>query len=616
MQKLLIICAQIVFVLLLVLTILPSAYAQTGCTQQAQTSLLSQFSDNAPTGSIRPSSIRNVICTDALAQNTTDLRSFSTAQYPQGVTRLAFATAGDAPPVAFMPDVNHVCSTDDGGYCVAANGGGFWLAQYSGPADIRQWGNSSNDWSIAINACETSIGNCHLPAGTWSYSNPILLTGHKSLIGDFADASEPPSGGSILLCANAALDCVHTSGGGNVISNIAIQGPAGVPVSGNVGLFSDHTHYDTYQNVNIYNHDVCFEASGSNAASGGGISTHVLNPAVSLCATHYWEIVGYPALNVENGRTGSTGANDYTTPNEYIYATVDSTCSSGGCGPNGIYFINHLFNPGGIAGRPCFLSFANFAATPSNSDWKFIGDHIEDIAPSGAMLCSDSTVPAITAIDFVGTDVITTSGQANLFNVSSSTIPSGINVTGGCVIGNINLSPSAGTWNKIYVRSSTCPINVSINPTGSGNIIESSITDSHIGTFSFAPASSTKSRIAISDNEITTSFSADWTSDTGFSFLNLSGNSVSSAAAFTAGTNTGIVDAAGNNFPNTLTISGQWYSANFNGNVETGTLSNTATGNLIIIDPRNGLITSGAGAASKYVCVDASNKIVISAAAC
>lgn len=46
------------------------ASAQTGCTDQNQATLLSQFSDNASPGSIAPGNVRNIICSNLNHQGT------------------------------------------------------------------------------------------------------------------------------------------------------------------------------------------------------------------------------------------------------------------------------------------------------------------------------------------------------------------------------------------------------------------------------------------------------------------------------------------------------------------------------------------------------------------
>lgn len=61
--------------------------------------------------------------------STAALRALDLTAAPFGVERLSVSgVPGDAPPVTFMPDVNHVCAADDGSQCVAAHNAGFWVA--------------------------------------------------------------------------------------------------------------------------------------------------------------------------------------------------------------------------------------------------------------------------------------------------------------------------------------------------------------------------------------------------------------------------------------------------------------------------------------------------------
>lgn len=205
MSLLLFMCWQALYALLIVILTYKTAYAQLGCTQQTQVTLLSQFADNAAVGSIRPSSIRNIICTNAIAFNTGDLRSFSTAQYPNGVLRLTDG-AGNAPPMMFQPDTRSICSADDTGQCVAASGGGFWLAQPNGSEDLREWGSpTSTTLAAAIHAIGSLSGG-----GGLLIAAPITLT--APVYGIAAGQTCPASAVCGTLTGNLTLQGVSPRG--------------------------------------------------------------------------------------------------------------------------------------------------------------------------------------------------------------------------------------------------------------------------------------------------------------------------------------------------------------------------------------------------------------------
>jgi hypothetical protein len=96
-----------------------------------------------------------------IATNTV-LLATSTATFPVAVMRLGFTSAGDAPPVVYKAS-GSPCSLNSGsgdnGAQVRSSDGNCWLAVFTGPADIREWGvatGGSTDISAAFNAAVTA----------------------------------------------------------------------------------------------------------------------------------------------------------------------------------------------------------------------------------------------------------------------------------------------------------------------------------------------------------------------------------------------------------------------------------------------------------------------------
>jgi hypothetical protein len=99
------------------------------------------------------------------------------------VTRLGFATPGDAPTLGFIPSAS-ACSLNagagDGGSQVPSADGNCWIANYEGDPDIREWGakgdNSTDIGQFIQAAYNANVGRCiFIPAGIYLWTSPVTI---------------------------------------------------------------------------------------------------------------------------------------------------------------------------------------------------------------------------------------------------------------------------------------------------------------------------------------------------------------------------------------------------------------------------------------------------------
>lgn len=165
--------------------------------------------------------------------NTTAVRAATTTNYPNGFFRLTDGVAG-APPLRYIVDTHSVCAADDGGSCIAASGGGYFIAQFPGNiADIREWGtvaDNTTDNKIALQSAltwaTTNGGSLWVPNGEFYASLGVTGTVPAStsiVIDGFGKLRFGPSAGNgITLNVTGSQASVHiddvtiiTSGAGN-----------------------------------------------------------------------------------------------------------------------------------------------------------------------------------------------------------------------------------------------------------------------------------------------------------------------------------------------------------------------------------------------------------------
>lgn len=557
------------------------------------------------------------------------------------VTRLGFTIAGDAPPLQYNFSTT-ACSSPDNGAQVSPDPSlgitGCWIAAFtSGPKNDREWGAkldgvTSDDAAIA--ACLAAFHDCLVPPSTngMYISSGITIPAGEALIGEFSAPSAPiPSaitfaGQSWILCANSATKCLSTSSTSKntstVIRDLTITGVSGTPATGTIGVYVLTGYNIQLDNVYVYNRDTCWDITASGAA---GLGVDITNPHTGACKTHWWYFDGWPEARITGGRTGSNGGNDYTTTTEYIYNT-NSVCTGSGCGPNGIAFINHQFNPGGITGPSCFANYANYSNSGSNGYMRLVADHIENIAPGGSVFCSDNTFPLLNNIYIMASDFICSGDTAcDLF----TGLNAATGVTAFFATGNywdnigVTLSPvSSITDAQIQLTNnefSGNPSNLTIDPSG---IVNNSVFtgNSFGGTTTIAPVSGgTVSGMELIGNTFFQAVTIDNSATTLSDRNSIIGGMFASSDIVTLKANTSGNDTLSISdvlITGNVTVSGDWKSLTMVGNQEFGTLSNSATGGVTILDPIFGLISSGAGTASKYVCVDTNNKIITQSGAC
>lgn len=556
------------------------------------------------------------------------------------VLRLGVTKLGDAPPQWFSPS-STACSIsggDVGSQVPSIDGGCFNAITPGGPRDVREWGAPSDgvtNAGMAINACLAVSNNCLIPISKSGFYvdksvSPIIVPAGKQLTGEFSAPSAPGptavnfAGQSWLLCSRTAgVACVATSvvstQVSTVVRDLTIAGVSGSPAAGEIGLAVKTGYNITVNNVYSYNHDYCFSVIASGGGSGLGVD--FLQPHDGACKTYNWYFDGWPEIRITGGRSGSNGGTDYP-PVAWIFST-NTACGGGGCGPNTVQFVNHQFNPGGVnTETACALKFGNWTSGLNQASvYKFIGVHFESLAPGGSFICGDATVTSLDNFFFSETTFQSDSGIDTFFNLAPTTTLVGWHLSN-VYFSNVNFNPNPGAgvvWTSMTITGSQLmgANGVGITLQGAGKLQGFYVVGSFLSGLTIQPASTG----TLYDNhfigdEIGTAATIDLSLAAGAQALVFSGTTFDNVLTITGnGSSNEDLIASGTEFFNNLTLSGSWRSLWVNGAVR-GTLTNTATGNVVIQGPSIGLVASGGGAATKYVCVDAANKIVVQIAAC
>lgn len=130
--------------------------------------------------------------------NTTAVRAATTASYPNGFMRLTDGTAS-APPLRYIIDSNSACSADDGGSCIAASGGGYFIAQFPGNvADIREFGVVGDNTTDNSTALQNAF--------TWAAANNgTLYVPGKSFYAASGMSTTIPANGTLTVVGPGKL---------------------------------------------------------------------------------------------------------------------------------------------------------------------------------------------------------------------------------------------------------------------------------------------------------------------------------------------------------------------------------------------------------------------------
>lgn len=576
--------------------------------------------------------------------NTTALRNSCTSYtncpsgdniFLNGVTRLTDGTA-NAPPLYYAIDKNHICTSDDGGYCIksANTTSSYFIAQFSGAADVREWSanpNGTSNSGPAINACEAAYYSCLIPVSALGFftSTSIVVPPGHSLLGVIANPGGPPptaitfAGSSWIICSATATPCVTTSQTTGAqpstsIRDIVISGVNGVPTAGTIGLRVTSGYNIQLANIYVYNEDICRQLiSSGTAPSGLGINEQ--NPLAGACKSYYFDFNGWPEYRSTNGRIGTNGGHDYVAQ-AYIRAE-NNTCSKPGCGPNTISFFGTQFNPGGIAGPACNISVGNITSGYNTlAVVKLIGVHFENTGTS--FFCSDNTVPAIGQIYVTNASVYcdapscTTNGGADLFaGLDPTTAMNEVYFTADDLVNVSATMTQSVTYTDIFFNSVHFSGTCSISDTGSGTLTEFQFNGGRVDCTQpiFAPTGTGQLNLLyFTGVDLINGLNVNLSSTTGNNSISISGSNLHVASSFTGGSgiNRGLLDIIQ---PGTLTLAGAWSSLSVTGSIDA--ISNTATGSVLVQSPKLFNATGG-GTPSKYVCTDSTNKLIISNTAC
>ena len=179
------------------------------------------------------------------------------------VTRLGFATPGDAPTLGFIPSAS-ACSLNagagDGGSQVPSADSKCWLAQFSATgADWREWGvkfdNSTNN-SAALQAADTwapaNAGTLVGPAGIARFSTPLVVdaagNGNWSWRGSQKSTTE-------FLYTGGSSDIITAGNSGGTFMNYVNISDIYVDsinqLSSGYALHLNYTNFSTLHNIRI-----------------------------------------------------------------------------------------------------------------------------------------------------------------------------------------------------------------------------------------------------------------------------------------------------------------------------------------------------------------------------
>lgn len=274
----------------------------------------------------------------ASATNNAGLSSVSTSLFSQ-VTRLGYASAGDAPVVTYIAS-GSACSLNagagDGGSQVPSSDGKCWIATLQNPADIKIWGVSSDTSATKIatntpamqNAANASAANGYLlwcnetfyvntiqiPAPAVSIMgpdpNPAQASSHCDIRMATNGATAVAAGGGSLTAGTYFVRVYVLDGSNNVIGVLPIA--AGVTLNGSSTNAITVT-YPAFQNAASYN--VWF-TKGVNVLSGSIVAPPQQTAYFNTAAT---------SLTITTTSGESTGiAPDWKNPLLDIGPTVNS----------------------------------------------------------------------------------------------------------------------------------------------------------------------------------------------------------------------------------------------------------------------------------------------------
>lgn len=284
----------------------------------------------------------------------------------------------------------------------------------------------------ALNAATALGGQVAWPSQT-CYSATGVTAAAPLTIQGVSFGAHVPVTGSVLECPNSIGSCLKVTGGsGNLqpvtIDNLTVYGLGTTPAGNSKGIWQSQGAMVSWHNVASVNWDTCIEFQSSSSAGIRFVGQSVYTGA---CQTHAWVSDGWPEMFVNGGAGDVAGSNSaaFTAQNDFIYGT-NTSCTTGGCGPNTIGFQNYNFITNG--GVSCFMNIGGISGSAGGiiGEFRFTDDHVEfhdaASAPQG-LFCTDSSVPLLQ--DLYVTNMVTSTFQTGgasgafmpLFHLNSNT---------------------------------------------------------------------------------------------------------------------------------------------------------------------------------------------------
>lgn len=147
--------------------------------------------------------------------------------YTAAIVRQDYQAGFGAPPVIFISSASPCPYGDDGGSCVSSADGGSWLGQYTGTADVRDFGASSAgtlDAAAAINNAVTAMARAGICAFLPSPSAHFLISAAGISIPANGCLQEIPGAANGLFEASGQSFNLVTLGDNAVAANVVADG--------------------------------------------------------------------------------------------------------------------------------------------------------------------------------------------------------------------------------------------------------------------------------------------------------------------------------------------------------------------------------------------------------
>lgn len=381
--------------------LLPSgvAFGQSIYNPNAATPTIPPYPQVANTTTLRASCTRSVGCPTG------------DAVYPIGVWRNTDGVAG-GPPLFYAADTGSVCSADDGGKCVAAANGGYWLGQFAGDADIRQWGVSTTvpDNTVALNnaLCLSGLSSFIIPPGIYKFASPISCTlpspASPSVVGytlkgagsDVSTLEYDGTGKALALTCGTTFTAFHIR---DFTFTTSRAGAAnGLAITCLASASDEYVPFSDITNVSFRGAD-------------GYLQTDFWGTAYSLTDTSQWNLTTYCT-----GPSHSGG---------YAGATNSGICAALAGIPSSNYGVVYNFSQSTFNVNSIGIQYGAYIQGVTVSQSNFTGVYTGILAPTGG----------------VGADELTVE-NGNQFNVANAGIDDQVGINSLIISGNLFIVPS------------------------------------------------------------------------------------------------------------------------------------------------------------------------------